>query len=544
MNNLYFQLDGDKSAFVRLVSKISRIMKLTLFLVCLSISMSFAMTTNAQSTSLSFKATDQSIKEVLELIESQTDFHFFYNSKLVDINQVISVDIKDKDVFTTLDHIFKNSNIRYKIVGKDVILSVKGSKSDQDEKTVTGTVVDEAGEPIIGANIVEKGKANGTMSDLNGHFSIVVSSDAVLQISYIGFSLHEEAVKNKNVLQVIMKEDTQKLDEVVVVGYGSVDKKELTSAVTAVSSKDFLQGAFTSPLSMIDGKVSGVNVSNAAAADPNSSPNIQMRGASSIEAGNSPLVIIDGMPGADLRSVANQDIESITILKDGSAAAIYGSRAANGVILVQTKKGKAGKVSISYDGYIDHDMVANQPKVLSVDEFLAHERDVDFGHRVDWYDKLLNKSNLGQSHYLAVSGGSENLTFRASANYKKKVLPVHQRYTEYLPGKWSGSLLQWKYPQYTRLCHCCKGRHIRRLHIPSRKIPQDPFGQSLFSPRNCREHNRSLRQAGTARNLLPHCCLRPFLPQTELPFDPDPEPPAYWYHRRRFFLLPDNRPWK
>ena len=420
MNNLYFQLDGDKSACVRLVSKISRIMKLTLFLVCLSISMSFAMTTNAQSTSLSFKATDQSIKEVLELIESQTDFHFFYNSKLVDINQVISVDIKDKDVFTTLDHIFENSKIRYKIVGKDVILSVKGSKSDQDEKTVTGTVVDEAGEPIIGANIVEKGKANGTMSDLNGHFSIVVSSDAVLQISYIGFSLHEEAVKNKNVLQVIMKEDTQKLDEVVVVGYGSVDKKELTSAVTAVSSKDFLQGAFTSPLSMIDGKVSGVNVSNAAAADPNSSPNIQMRGASSIEAGNSPLVIIDGMPGADLRSVANQDIESITILKDGSAAAIYGSRAANGVILVQTKKGKAGKVSISYDGYIDHDMVANQPEVLSVDEFLAHERDVDFGHRVDWYDKLLNKSNLGQSHYLAVSGGSENLTFRASANYKKK----------------------------------------------------------------------------------------------------------------------------
>lgn len=195
MNNLYFQLDGDKSAFVRLVSKISRIMKLTLFLVCLSISMSFAMTTNAQSTSLSFKATDQSIKEVLELIESQTDFHFFYNSKLVDINQVISVDIKDKDVFTTLDHIFENSNIRYKIVGKDVILSVKGSKSDQNEKTVTGTVVDETGEPIIGANIVEKGKANGTMSDLNGHFSIVVSSDAVLQISYIGFSILDFKVK-------------------------------------------------------------------------------------------------------------------------------------------------------------------------------------------------------------------------------------------------------------------------------------------------------------------------------------------------------------
>lgn len=170
-----------------------------------------------------------------------------------------------------------------------------------------------------------------------------MSSDAVLQISYIGFSLPEEAVKNKNVLQVYER-GTQKLDEVVVVGYGSVDKKELSFCCKPLFlAKDFLQGAFTSPLSMIDGKVSGVNVSNAAAADPNSSPNIQMRGASSIEAGNSPLVIIDGMPGADLRSVANQDIESITILKDGFGCSDLWFTCSEGVILVQTKKGKAGK---------------------------------------------------------------------------------------------------------------------------------------------------------------------------------------------------------
>ena len=436
-------------------------MKLTLFLVCLSISMSFAMTTNAQSTSLSFKATDQSIKEVLELIESQTDFHFFYNSKLVDINQVISVDIKDKDVFTTLDHIFENSNIRYKIVGKDVILSVKGSKSDQDEKTVTGTVVDETGEPIIGANIVEKGKANGTMSDLNGHFSIVVSSDAVLQISYIGFSLHEEAVKNKNVLQVIMKEDTQKLDEVVVVGYGSVDKKELTSAVTAVSSKDFLQGAFTSPLSMIDGKVSGVNVSNAAAADPNSSPNIQMRGASSIEAGNSPLVIIDGMPGADLRSVANQDIESITILKDGSAAAIYGSRAANGVVIITTKQGKAGKpvfklksdwgfsnfampfrelmggqerrnliheglrnYALTYSGKTDDEVGLHQG--MTENEAWAYaDSNIDQYAPIPWcgfvnWDDYLFRNGSHQNYEFSASGGQEKIKYYTSIGYMKQ----------------------------------------------------------------------------------------------------------------------------
>lgn len=134
MNNLYFQLEGDKSAFVRLVSKISRIMKLTLFLVCLSVSMSFATTTNAQSVSLSFKVEDQPIKEVLELIEGQTDLNFFYNSKLVDISQVISVDIKNKDVFSTLDQIFRNSNIRYKVVGKDVILSVGEVRQEQDKK--------------------------------------------------------------------------------------------------------------------------------------------------------------------------------------------------------------------------------------------------------------------------------------------------------------------------------------------------------------------------------------------------------------------------
>ena len=394
-------------------------MKLTLFLVCLSVSLSFAATTNAQV--LSLNVVDRPLGEVLELIEEQTDLHFFYNGKLINMDRKVSVSAVNADVFTALEQVFAHSDIEYKVVGTDVILSVReGITQEKAKKKITGSVVDEAGEPIIGANIVEKGTTNGTMSDMNGDFSLEVSSDAVLQVSYIGFSTYEEGVKDKNEFRVVMREDLQNLDEVVVVGYGSVEKKELTSAVTAVSNKDFLQGAFMNPLSMIDGKVSGVNVSNAAAADPNSSPNIQMRGASSIEAGNSPLVIIDGMPGADIRSVANQDIESITILKDGSAAAIYGSRAANGVILIQTKRGKAGKVSITYDGYMEHDMVANRPDILSVDEFLAHERDIDFGHRTNWYDELINKNNLGQSHYLAISGGSENLTFRASANYKQK----------------------------------------------------------------------------------------------------------------------------
>lgn len=363
------------------------------------------------------------LKEAIRKVETVSGYTFFYDEQKIDLTQKVSLSASDQPLEDALSALLKHTVLGFEINDRQIVLFPRTESAQSVRKTprrITGIVRDALGEPIIGANIVEKGTTRGTLSDMNGEFSLDVSPDARLQVSYIGYTPYEEKVGEKRMFQIVMQEDMQTLDEVIVVGYGSVDKKELTSAVTAVSNKDFLQGAFTSPLSMIDGKVSGVNVSSAAAADPNASPTIQMRGASSIEAGNTPLIIIDGMPGADLRNVANQDIESITILKDGSAAAIYGSRAANGVILVQTKKGKAGKVTVSYEGYIDHDRVANRPDILSVDEFLAHERDVDFGHRTDWYDQLLNKGNLGHNHYLAVSGGGENLTFRASADYKKK----------------------------------------------------------------------------------------------------------------------------
>lgn len=382
----------------------------------------FTLGADAQTTVLSLDLHQVPIEEVLNRIEEKTEYRFLYNKQIVDVGKQVSLSVENQSVASVLDHLFKNTDIHYFIEEKQIVLN-KGAiaRSLQEKIEITGRVLDDSGEPVIGANILLKGTSIGTVSDIDGNFKIEASTNReILQISYIGYLTKEIPLEGKRRVIVNLETDVQKVSEVVVVGYGSVDKKELTSAVTAVSSKDFLQGAFTSPLSMIDGKVSGVNVSNAAAADPNSSPNIQMRGASSIEAGNTPLIIIDGMPGADLRSVANQDIESMTILKDGSAAAIYGSRAANGVILIQTKKGKMGKVSVAYEGYMDHDWVANQPDILSVDEFLAHERDVDFGHRINWYDQLLNKGNLGHSHYVAVSGGSENLTFRASANYKNK----------------------------------------------------------------------------------------------------------------------------
>jgi len=289
-------------------------------------------------------------------------------------------------------------------------------------RVVSGTVSNAADNtPMARVSVQVKGTTTGTTTQANGSYSITVpSSQSVLVFSNAGFAPQEIPVQNSTSIDVQLSPNTTKMDEVVVVGYGSVQRKELTSAVTTIRSKDFLQGATNSPLQLIDGKVAGVTISSPAAADPNQNTNVQVRGAASIEAGNGPLIVIDGMPGGDLRNIAQQDIESITVLKDASASAIYGSRGANGVILVQTKQGKAGKVTLTYDSYLEKDVIANKPDILSAEEFLAHQRDADKGARTNWYDELIRKDNFGQNHYLSLAGGNQNTIFRISGNYKDK----------------------------------------------------------------------------------------------------------------------------
>jgi len=299
-----------------------------------------------------------------------------------------------------------------------LFLSISISVNAQ-ESTIKGVIKDPTGVEIIGANVLEKGTTNGTVTDIDGNFSLNVAPGKTLVISYIGYITQEiPASLNMN---ITLEEDNQKLQEVVVVGYGSTVKKDLTTAVTSIRSTDFLQGATNNPMQLIDGKIAGVSLSGQSAADPNADPNnIQVRGASSLKSGNTPLIVIDGMPGGDLRSVSQQDIESITVLKDGSAASIYGSRAANGVILIQTKQGRTGKVTVNYDGYIEHDFVADRPDILSPDKFVAEKIDTDHGYRTKWYDELINKNNFGQNHNVSLSGGSESTVFRISANYRTK----------------------------------------------------------------------------------------------------------------------------
>lgn len=287
---------------------------------------------------------------------------------------------------------------------------------------VTGKVVNEKGVAVVGATVTEKGTTNAVVTNEDGSFTINVSDgNAVLEISSVGFTTIEVNVNSRTSLgNISVASSVSNLDEVVVIGYGTARKQDLTAAITNVNSKDFIQGAINNPLQQIDGKVAGVTVSHTAAADPNSGLNVQIRGAGSFRAGNGPLIVIDGMPGGDLRNLSPQDIESYSVLKDAASAAIYGSRGANGVILITTKKGKAGSVKLNYDGWYEHDAVARRPDILSASQFLEHKRDKDFGAVTNWYDLLIRNNNNGQNHSLAASGGNENTMFRISGNYRTK----------------------------------------------------------------------------------------------------------------------------
>ena len=219
--------------------------------------------------------------------------------------------------------------------------------------TVSGTVSDPSGDVLIGVSVsVKDNQKHGTMTDIDGAYTLKdVPSGATLVFSYVGFQAVEMPVNGQTKIDVVMHEDSELLDEVVVVGYGTLSRKEVSSSIVQVNRDDFAQGAMNNPMEMLTGKVAGLNVSSTAAADPNGSAELQVRGATSLSAGNGPLVVIDGVVGGDIRTIAPQDIESMSVLKDAASAAIYGTRGANGVILITTKKGtgEAVKHVITYD---------------------------------------------------------------------------------------------------------------------------------------------------------------------------------------------------
>ena len=287
------------------------------------------------------------------------------------------------------------------------------------QTTINGHVKDDTGEDIIGASVIVKGTQNGTVTDFDGNFQLKCEPGVTLVISFIGFTPQE--VKAANQMEITLKEDVAQLNEVVVVGYGSLAKKEISSSVVQVNKDQFNQGAASDPMALIAGKVTGLNVAATAEANPNSMTDIQVRGAGSLTASNGPLIVIDGIAGGDLRNIATQDVESITVLKDAGSAAIYGTRGANGVILVTTKKGSgtAGVTNVTYDSYIALNVAKPHPEILSTEEFRRSRRGQDYGGDTDWWDEITRPMSYNLNQYISIDSSTKNGYFGLSVNYKK-----------------------------------------------------------------------------------------------------------------------------
>ncbi len=299
-----------------------------------------------------------------------------------------------------------------------VLMFMSGMSYVLAQSAVTGTVTDENGEGIPGANIVIKGTSNGTITDMNGDFALNASSSDVLVVTYVGYSTIEIAVGSQSEINISLAEDIAALDEIVVTGYGTQERKEITSAVTSLNEEDFNKGLISNPMGLLEGKVAGLSITKPGG-DPNGGYTLRLRGISTVGANASPLVVIDGVIGGNLDLVDPNDIESIDVIKDGAAAAIYGTRGSSGVILVTTKKGMAGTTKVEYNVSTSVDQMSNTISVMTAEEYRALPGAVDFGATTDWLD-LVTRDGVSQTHNISVSGGTESTTYRVAVNYRER----------------------------------------------------------------------------------------------------------------------------
>lgn len=419
--------------------KIMLMTKLTIFLILISVFCATA-TVYSQSTRLSLNLEQATISEVLQVIESQTEYRFIYESNKLDLDKKINLNVTEQQVEKILDKIFEKNEINYSITENNLILikpiedSVRNVLAGQ-QKDVKGKIVDETGEPLPGVTVVVKGTTQGTVSNVDGEYSITnVPDDATLQFSFVGMQTQEVPVANKTKIDLTMLPDAIGIEEVVAIGYGTQKKADLTGAVASVRIAD-MQKITTAQTSIaLQGKVAGVNVVQSDAG-PGNSADIRIRGIGTLN-NHYPLVIVDGVPSS-MTSVDPKDIASIDVLKDAASAAIYGSRAANGVIIITTKRGDGGtadKTNISYRAYAsfesrekDFGMINNAADyiglVKTASDNMGQEypgfvqawesNPADFGN-TNWEDALFGDA-FSHKHELSVSRKGKDFNFYISS---------------------------------------------------------------------------------------------------------------------------------
>ena len=379
--------------------------------------------TYAQKTKVTLELNNSTIEKVIETIEQKTDFRFIYKLNDIDLDRVITISVKNQPIDIVLNKLFKGTPTEFRVRDTQIILKkpdLKAETIQAQKQTISGIISDEKGMPLPGASVLEVGTKNGMVTDFDGKYQLTVESAAsVIVVSFVGYK-EKRVVANQKNINIQLLPDATDLQEIVVIGYGSTVKKDVTGAVSSINSKDMNQGAIVNPLQLIGGKAAGVNITQTGS-EPGSAPSVRIRGIGSLIGGNDPLVVVDGIQGNMdlLNQVPPSEIESIDILKDASATAVYGSRGAPGVIIVTTKKNKAGKTTMEYIGSTSLDFIPKKLDMLEADQWWKTAQSVgvpassNHGSNTDWYG-LLTQTGVTQTHTLAFGGGTDKFNYRAS----------------------------------------------------------------------------------------------------------------------------------
>jgi TonB-linked SusC/RagA family outer membrane protein len=406
-----------------------KVILLTLSFYCLN--------ATAFSQSISLNLSNVTVKEAIRTLKEKTGYSFIYEVSDIDTQRIISINQEKKPIEDIVKQMLIGQYINFTIQGKNIIvtksakplLENKESSATQSKK-ITGLVTDEKGDPIIGATIEVNGSKTGTISDVNGKFSLEATYQSVLTISYIGYLSVDIKVASKNDFDIVLKEDSKALDEVVVVGYGSTTKRKLTTAITSIKMDEIDKGASNNALQSLQGKTAGVNISTGSGI-PGTNPNVIIRGVGSFQGSSSPLYVVDGIPMESFPSLNQNDIESIDILKDASAAAIYGSRGNYGIVLITTKSGKAGKTKVDINtrygvGSIANDIkMANSSQYIDVMQAAVNNYNAQKGtslnlyipssiEETDWVKLISRQQAVNSELNINISGGDDKTTFFAS----------------------------------------------------------------------------------------------------------------------------------
>ena len=432
-----------------LLPKIPMRMRITSVLLAGFLFQANAEASYSQSARISIEMNNATVEEVLNEIEAKSEFYFLYNNKLINVDRLVSVDADAENIESVLQNLFKGTDVVYRIADKQIVLSRKDLAQNtaingiQQSKVITGTVVDPTGMPVIGANIMVKGTTNGTITDMDGNFSLEANKDAILVVSYIGFANQEIKVGNQSKLSIALKEDAEALDELVVIGYGTARKIDLTGSTSSLGGEKLQMKNSPQLSNQLQGQMAGVQITRSSG-DPTASSSIRVRGITTLST-NDPLVIVDGIPG-NIDDIAPEDVKDIQVLKDAASAAIYGSRAAAGVILVTTKRAKDKNFHLSYNVEYGIDAPTAVPQFANAVQWMTGYNELayndgasslnsaysaefinnytamraenpDLYPDTDFLGLGLNNTTNHQRHSLSLSGGTDKLKTNFSFNY-------------------------------------------------------------------------------------------------------------------------------